>query len=585
MTENNSQPASNKKLYFRLLSQLKPYRAVFAIGIIATILLAITQPAIAAMMKPLLDGAFVEKDQTYIFWMPIFLLLLFTVRAITTFISGVSFAWISSKVVMDLRMQMFNRVITQKTAYFDNNAVGRIISKFTNDVTQVTESATTVLVTLVRDSVQLMGLIAWMLYLDWKSTLLVFIIVPMIAAVIYIIGKRLRVQSKNSQDSFGNMNHVLGEAIRGHKELKIFGGQSYEVNRMEDVANWVRRYQMKFTIASSLSIPIVQILSAFVMAAIIYISTHRIESDQMTVGTFMSFFAALGLMLAPIKRIAKINEPMQRSLAAAESVFSLIDLEGERESQKEDPSLTLKGKIQFDDVVFQYDGVDSPAINHLSLEVKPFETIALVGSSGSGKTTLANLLPRLYELNSGQILIDDMDIADMALVDLRRNIALVSQDVTLFNAPLLENIAYGDNHIDEARVKAAIKAANAEDFINEMTDGLNTDIGEDGVKLSGGQRQRIAIARALYKNAPILILDEATSALDNESEKLVQSALENLKQNRTTIIIAHRLSTIESADKIIVMAKGEIVEMGTHNQLLEQDGQYANLYQNQFNNT
>ena len=575
---------NSKKLYLRLLAQLKPYRTLFIIGVLATVVLAVTQPAIAAMMKPLLDGAFVEKNQTFIFWMPIIMVSLFAMRGLTSFASSMAFSWVSSKVVMDLRMQMFNRIVNQKTAYFDNNAVGRIISKFTNDVSQVTASATTVLVTLVRDSVQLVGLIGWMLYLDWKLTLIIFVIVPIIALVIYFIGKKLRVASKNSQDSFGNMNHVLGESIRGHKEVKIFGGKDYEVSRMKTVTNWVRRYEMKFVAASALSVPIIEILSAFVMALIIYLSTNRIEADQMTVGTFMSFFAALGLMLAPIKRLTKVNEPLQRSLAAAESVFGLIDLEGEKEQQESRPDLVLKGNIQFDDVVFRYKGTEHNAISHLSLEVKPFETVALVGSSGSGKTTLANLLPRLYELDSGKILIDGNNIADLSLVDLRRNIALVSQDVTLFNATLTENIAYGDEHIDETKVKAAIQAANAEIFINEMPDGLATDIGEDGVKLSGGQRQRIAIARALYKDAPILILDEATSALDNESEKLVQVALENLKQNRTTIIIAHRLSTIENADKIIVMAKGEIVETGTHSELLEKGGQYASLYQNQFNN-
>ncbi|MEE9304274.1 MAG: lipid A export permease/ATP-binding protein MsbA [Thiotrichaceae bacterium] len=564
------------------MGYLKPYKLYFVLGTLATVILAITQPAIAAMMKPLLDGAFVEKDPSFIFWMPIILVALFTTRGLTSFVSSMAFAWISSKVVMDLRMQMFRRIVNQKTTYFDNNAVGRIISKFTNDVSQVTDSATTVLVTLVRDSVQLVGLIGLMLYLDWRLTLIIFIIVPIIALVIFVIGKRLRLASKNSQDSFGDMNHVLGEAIRGHKEVKIFGGQAYEVKRMSEVTNWVRRYQMKFTAASALSVPIVEILSALVMSFVIYLSTHRIETEQMTVGTFMSFFAALGLMLAPIKRLTKVNEPMQRSLAAAESVFELIDLEGEKEDSQRRTDLALKGEIKFDNVVFCYEGTQQKVINALSLQIDPYETVALVGSSGSGKTTIANLLPRLYELTSGKILIDDIDIADMSLADLRQNIALVSQDVTLFNATLAENIAYGDAAIDDARVKAAIQAANAEGFVNEMPDGLATDIGEDGVKLSGGQRQRIAIARALYKDAPILILDEATSALDNESEKRVQVALDTLKQNRTTLIIAHRLSTIESADKIVVMEKGGIIESGTHSELLKLDKQYARLYQTQF---
>lgn len=575
---------NNKNLYLRLLSQLKPYRGLFIVGVLATIALAITQPAIAAMMKPLLDGAFVEKNEDYIFWMPIILIALFSVRGLTSFASTMAFAWVSSKVVMDLRLAMFERVVTQKTAFFDSNAVGRIISKFTNDVSRVTASATTVLVTLVRDSVQVLGLVGWMFYLDWKLSLILFAFVPVVAAVVFVIGKRLRAASSKSQETFGNLNHVLGEAIRGHKEVKMFGGQNYERKRMKEVANWVRRYQMKFQTASSISIPIVEMISAFVMAYIIYLSTNRIEAEQMTVGTFMSFFAALGLLLAPIKRLTKVNEPLQTSLAAAESVFGLIDTVGEKEQQTVNKDLVLKGNIEFDSVLFKYDSAETHAIHQLSLNVEANQTVALVGSSGSGKTTIANLLPRLYELNEGEIRIDGLNIADISLADLRRNIALVSQDVTLFNGTLATNIAYGEDVIDEEKLNAAVKSANAKVFIDEMPDGLETDIGEDGVKLSGGQRQRIAIARALYKDAPILILDEATSALDNESEKLVQAALENLKKNRTTLIIAHRLSTIENADKIIVMAKGEIIEAGTHTELLEQNGQYANLYQNQFNN-
>lgn len=580
----NHTQVNNKNLYLRLLRQLKPYRSLFIVGVLATIALAVTQPAIAAMMKPLLDGAFVEKNEDYIFWMPIVLLGLFSLRGLTSFASTMAFAWVSSKVVMDLRLAMFDRVITQKTAFFDTHAVGKIISKFTNDVSQVTASATIVLVTLVRDTVQVIGLVGWMIYLDWRLSLILFAFVPVIAAVVYLIGKRLRAASNSSQESFGNMNHVLGEAIRGHKEVKIFGAQDYERQRMKEVANWVRRYQMKFQTASSLSIPVVEMISALVMAFIIYLSTNRIGAEEMSVGTFMSFFAALGLLLAPIKRLTKVNEPLQTSLAAAESVFGLIDTVGEKDQQSMGKNVVLKGEIEFDNVVFQYDEADKPAINGLSLIIEANQSVALVGSSGSGKTTVANLLPRLYDIQAGAIRIDGINITELTLSDLRRNIALVSQDVTLFNGTLAENIAYGEDVIDDARVNAAIESANAKVFIEDMPDGLATEIGEDGVKLSGGQRQRIAIARALYKNAPILILDEATSALDNESEKLVQAALENLKRNRTTLIIAHRLSTIENADKIIVMAKGEIVEAGTHTELLKNNHQYANLYNNQFNN-
>lgn len=553
---------------------------------VATILLAITQPAIAAMMQPLLDGAFVDKDKRFIVWMPVILVVLFSLRGITSFASSIAFAWVSSKIVMDFRMAMFNRVLSLPTSYFDNNSVGKIISKFTNDVTQVTESATVVLITMIRDSVQIIGLIGWMLYIDWKLSLFIFALVPVITIVVILIGKRLRILSLRLQESFGELNHVLGESIRGQKEVKIFGGEAYEKQRLQSAANWVRRYQMKFQGASALSVPIVEIISAVVMGLIVYLSASRIEADQMTVGSFMSFIAALGLLLAPVKRLTKVNEPLQRSLAAAESVFGLLDMKGENDHVKQNMGKVFQGRIQFNAVCFQYSKSDKTAIDQFTLTVKPNETIALVGSSGSGKTTLVNLLPRLYDINAGDILIDGKNITDVSLSDLRKNIALVSQDVTLFNDTVAANISYGDSaEIDHNALIAAAQAANAIDFINEMTEGMQTELGEDGVRLSGGQRQRIAIARALYKNAPILILDEATSALDNESEKLVQAALENLKRNRTTIIIAHRLSTIENADKIVVMAKGEIVEVGTHNELLKQKGQYANLYQQQFNHS
>lgn len=570
----------NNALYFRLLTYVKPYYRLFILGLLATVVMALTQPAVAALMKPLLDGAFVEKDQFYITWMPVALVAIFVVRGIATYVSNMSFVWVSSRVVYDLRIDMFNRIIRLPTRFYDNNPSGKVIAKVIYDVNQVTASATDVLIILVRDTVQVIGLVAWLIYLDWKLSLFIFGMIPVTAAIVYFAGKYLRHNSHELQKSIGDLTQVLGESVRGHKEVKIYGGQSYERGRFSEIANWARRYQVKFKSVASISVPIVEVYGALILALVIYQATHRVGDESISVGTFMSFFIALGLLFDPIKRLTKVNEPLQQGLAAAESVFELVDQAAENETgdQQREPSTSM-GRIEFQQVSFQYQNTDKPAIKDLSLSIQPNQTIALVGASGSGKSTLASLLPRLYELEKGRILIDGQDIKTFSLASLRQQIALVSQDVTLFNTSVAANIAYGSEMaIDQERLQAAATAANAADFINDLPDAYDTEIGDNGVRLSGGQRQRLVIARALYKDSPILMLDEATSALDNASEKRVQEAIENLKQNRTTIVIAHRLSTIENADVIVVMQQGEIVEQGTHATLLQQNGHYARLY-------
>lgn len=572
----------NSALYFRLLKYVKPYYRFFILGLLATVVMALTQPAVAAMMKPLLDGAFVEKDQFYVTWMPAALVAIFVVRGIATYASNMAFVWVSSRVVYDLRVDMFNRIIRLPTRFYDNNPSGKVISKVIYDVNQVTASATDVLIILVRDSVQVIGLVAWLVYLDWKLSLFIFGMIPVTAGIVYFAGKYLRHNSHELQKSIGDLTQVLGESVRGHKEVKIYGGQEYERGRFTEIANWARRYQVKFKSVASISVPVVEVYGSLILALVIYQATNRVGEDSISVGTFMSFFIALGLLFDPIKRLTKVNEPLQQGLAAAESVFDLIDQDAETDAgDKPVASPKQAGSIDFQQVSFQYQNTQKPAIQQFNLSIQPNQTIALVGASGSGKSTLASLLPRLYELENGKILIDGQDIKALSLVSLRQQIALVSQDVTLFNTTVAANIAYGSPEpIDHQRLQAAAEAANASGFIQELSDAYETDIGDNGVRLSGGQRQRLVIARALYKDSPILILDEATSALDNESEKLVQEAIDNLKKNRTTIIIAHRLSTIENADLIVVMQKGEMVEQGTHETLLQQDGHYARLYRN-----
>lgn len=575
----------SRQLFTRLIGYVAPYKPAFAGGLVATVIMAATQPMLAALMKPLLDGTFVEKDPLLVFWMPIILVALFFVRGLSNYASAMAFAWVSTKVVFDLRQAMFQRLISLPTRFYDHHSSGKLISKITFDVTQVTNTATEVLIVLVRDSIQTIGLIAWVFYLDWQLSLIVFGLIPLIAGVAWVVGKRMRGLTRKLQASFGDMTHVIEETIRGHKVVKIFSGQEYERGRFHDVANWVRRYQMKLQSASSVSVPIVELLGAIAMAVIIYYGTQRTGSDEFSVGSFVSFFAALALLFSPIKRLAKVNEPLQRGLAAAESVFGLVDQKGEKETgatKLED----VQGHIQYQSVTFRYDdGQEKTALNRLDFEILPGQTVALVGASGSGKTTAASILPRLYDVSEGRILIDSHDITELNLATLRKNIALVSQDVVLFNDSVAANIAYGLSPAPaQETIREAARAANALDFIEQMEDGFDTLVGDNGVRLSGGQRQRLAIARALIKDAPILILDEATSALDTESERLVQNALDNLRQGRSTIVIAHRLSTVEKADRILVFQKGKIVESGTHKELLNQSGAYHQLYQTQFGN-
>jgi subfamily B ATP-binding cassette protein MsbA len=573
---------TSRELYLRLLKRVRPYRRQFVGALAAMVILALTEPAIPWLMGPMLDGSFVEKDPEIIFWSPIILILLFSLRGVMNFVSTVAFEWVAGKLVLDLRRMMFDRILTVGTPFFDSNATGTVISKVTFNVNQVTQASTNVLITLVKDSIIIIGLIAYMLYQNWLLTLMVLISMPVVALAVRLLAIRLRRVNRSLQSSMGVLTQLLEEAVRGHKVVKIFEGQEYERQRFLDRANWVRRYNMKSRVAGTAHMPLVEMVGALMIALLVYVGTHQTAAGELTVGGFVSLMIAIGMLFAPLKRLTSINQPLQKGLAAAESVFALLD-----EPTEEDPgSVELercKGQVVFEQVSFRYPGAKTDALKQVSFEIAQGTTVALVGASGGGKTTIANLIPRFYHATGGRVLLDGVDTQALSLKSLRRQLSYVGQESVLFDDSVAANIAYGaDGEVTQEQIVEAARSAHALEFIQRLPDGFDTVIGEDGVRLSGGQRQRLAIARALIKDAPILLLDEATSALDTESERHVQAALQTLTQARTTLVIAHRLSTIQHADKILVIQDGELMEEGRHQQLIDQTGIYYQLCTHQF---
>jgi subfamily B ATP-binding cassette protein MsbA len=576
-----SKPTTDsRQLYFRLIRYVRPYLAAFIVSIVFMVILGLSDAAVPALMKPLLDGGFIEKDLDSLQQTLVLLVLLFLLRGFSHVVSTGSMGWVAGKIVLDIRKQMFTRLLDLPTGYYDSNATGNTISKITYNVNEVTQAATRTLTILIRDSVTALGLLAVALYLNWQLTITIVIAFPPVVIVAQLFSRRMRNFSRAHQNSIGDMTHVLEESVRGHKVVKVFGGKPYENKRFFNVANKVRLFQQKVLLAGAGNVAVVELITSIVLSIIVYLGTLQAIEQGQTAGHLISFFAALGMMISPIKRLASAMQPLQRGLAAAESIFQMIDEEIEKDLGEE--KLThAKGILDVENIDFSYGSEEHPALHHLSFSAAAGETIALVGQSGSGKSTIASLIPRFYDPTSGRITLDGHDLRDLSLNDLRRQISYVSQDVVLFNDTIRANITYGsDTHADEAQIIDAAKAAHAWEFIQEMPQQLDTMIGENGLKLSGGQRQRIAIARALLKNAPLLILDEATSALDSRSESLVQDAIETLRQGRTTIIIAHRLSTVENADRILVLEQGHLVEQGHHTELLALDGLYAALYGN-----
>jgi subfamily B ATP-binding cassette protein MsbA len=573
---------TNTALYLRLLSHVRPYRRIFALGVLGMVIVAATEPVLPALMKPLVEGAFVERDAQALRWLPVAIVALFVVRGLAVYLATYAMGWVGNRVVTDLRSAMFAKLLALPAQYYDGQPSGTLVSKLTFDVTQVAAASTSVLTIVFKDSLAIVGLLSYLLWLNWQLTLLALVMAPLIVLVVRAVAVRLRASSREVQQAMGYITQVIEETIGGHRVVKLFGGQAYEKRRFDEEANRVRRHVMKQISAAATSAPIVQLIAALAMALIIYIATQHSAATQLSVGEFAAFVTGMLLLTAPLKRVTDVNEHLQKGLAAAESVFALID-QPEEEDRGTITIGRVRGEIRFENVTFGYADTVRLALDSVSLVIAPGETVALVGPSGAGKSTLANLVPRFYRPTRGRVLLDGHDLESLTLASLRANIAQVSQEVVLFNDTVAANIAYGAMNPSSAKdIAAAAESAHALEFIRALPQGMDTPAGENGVKLSGGQRQRIAIARALLRNAPVLVLDEATSALDTESERHVQAALEALMRGRTTLVIAHRLSTVERADRIVVLDQGRIAEVGTHRELLERGGIYHRLYRTQF---
>ena len=573
------QPSSERVLLARLFRYVRPHWRVFALGVVAMMLTGSTETALPAIMQHLLDDGFGGKGNPQLMWTaPLMIIGLFVGRGMFTFTMNYAMNEVSNSVLYDLRKQMFDRLVQMPVSYFSTHSAGTIIARLVNDVQNVTQSLASVLVIMVRDTCVILGLLGWLLYLNWQLTMIAFVLIPMVALAVGAFSRRMRRLSGEQLRYTGELTSVVGEAIHGNPVIKVYAGQEHERSRFAAASRQLQGFARRMTVASSLLVPITQVMAAVAVSLVIALALYQSQQDRTTVGGFVSFLTAMLMILNPLKHLADVNGQLQRAFAAADAVFHFIDEPIENDHGTREIG-RAKGALRFEDVRFGYEGSTSLALKGIDLEIKAGETVALVGGSGGGKTTLANLIPRFYSVTDGRILLDDIPIESLKLESLRRQIAWVSQQVMLFNDTIANNVAYGSRRgASEADVRAALEAAYLTEFVASLPDGINTMIGDNGIRLSGGQRQRLSIARALLKNAPILVLDEATSALDNESERFVQAALDKLMHGQTTLIIAHRLSTIEKADRILVLDDGRIVESGTHAELIELGGLYARLH-------
>ncbi|ELE7612090.1 lipid A ABC transporter ATP-binding protein/permease MsbA [Vibrio vulnificus] len=573
---------STWRTFKRLWTFIRLYKSGLVVAVVALIINAVSDTYMVSLLKPLLDEGFGSAESDFLRMLPLIIFAMMFIRGISSFVSAYCLSWVSGNVVMQVRRMVFNHYMQMPVSYFDKEKSGSLLSRITYDSEQVSAATSQALVSIVREGASIIGLLVLMFYNSWQLSLVLILVAPVVAMGIGIVSKRFRKISKSMQTVMGVVTSSAEQMLKGHKVVLSYGGQDIERERFDKVSNQMRQQTMKLVTAQAAANPIIQMIASVAIVVVLYLASIDSIKEQLTPGTFTVVFSAMFGLMRPLKALTSVTSQFQRGMAAAQTLFALVDLEPEKNTGTHSVERAL-GDVSVKDISFTYLGTEKPALSHVSFDIPRGKTVALVGRSGSGKSTIANLFTRFYDVDSGEIQLDGVDIRDYELKNLRTQFALVSQNVHLFNDTIANNIAYAaaDKYSRED-IERAAELAHAMEFISKMENGLDTMVGENGASLSGGQRQRVAIARALLRDAPVLILDEATSALDTESERAIQSALDELQKNKTVLVIAHRLSTIEKADKILVIDDGAVVERGSHAELIEKDGAYAQLHRIQF---